>query len=64
MDITEKIINFNEYCKTCKHCDVVEFEDPCNDCLDNPVNTNSKKPIHYEMDKEKVKKEEKKNEKN
>lgn len=57
MELVEKIIDFDKYCKTCKHCDVVGYEDPCNDCLDNPVNNNSKKPIHYEEDEKKIKKE-------
>lgn len=48
MDDNEKIVHFHEYCKTCKHENLSESEDPCYDCLDNPVNTNSHKPIYYE----------------
>lgn len=60
MEINEKIVEFDKFCKTCKHCDVKHFEDPCNECLDNPTNTNSKKPINYEEDEERVKAEAKK----
>lgn len=57
MEIVEKIIDFDQYCKTCKHRDLNEVKDPCNDCLDNPTNINSKKPIYYEEDKKKIKEE-------
>ena len=29
-------VDFNKYCKTCKHEEVKEVEDPCNECLDEP----------------------------
>lgn len=65
MEIIDNIIDFDKYCDTCKHRDLKGHFDPCNDCLDNPVNTNSAKPVYYEEDKEKVKeKENKKNEEN
>ena len=47
MDFVKKIVEFHKFCKTCKYKDVVEYEDPCNDCLDNPVNDYSKKPVNY-----------------
>ena len=43
-----KEVHFNEYCKTCKHKDVKEADDPCYDCLNEPVNLNSHKPVKYE----------------
>ena len=48
MTIDKKIVDFKNYCKTCKHKDVDEVKDPCNECLDNPVNDNSHKPVRYE----------------
>lgn len=48
MEFTEKIVDFKKYCETCKHKDIKEIEDSCNECLDNPTNTHSKKPINYE----------------
>lgn len=44
----EKIVEFGEYCGTCKHEDLPESEDPCYDCLENPVNIDSHKPVKWE----------------
>lgn len=65
MEIVDHIVEFDKYCKTCKHKEVRDDLgfDPCHDCLNHPTNTNSKKPVNYVED-EKLKKEEaKKNEK-
>lgn len=61
MENTEIIVEFDKYCKTCKHKELEDKYDPCCDCLDNPTNINSRKPIHYEEDEKLVKEEEKKN---
>ena len=47
----EKIVEFNEWCKLCKHYDKKESEDPCFDCLADPVNTNTHKPTKWEEKK-------------
>ena len=39
---------FGKYCKTCKHKDCEDTEEPCNECLDNPTNLYSQKPVKYE----------------
>ena len=44
----DKEVYFNQYCKTCKHKDVEDVKDPCNECLDNPVNLGSHKPVNWE----------------
>lgn len=44
----EKEVYFGDYCKTCKHEKVSEQDDPCYDCLNNPVNEDSHKPIRWE----------------
>ena len=50
MDISgQKIVNF-EYCKTCVHYSEPESCDICNDCLNEPVNTQSQRPINYKED--------------
>lgn len=41
----EKEVYFDQYCKLCKHHGLEESKDPCNDCLAEPSNTNSHKPI-------------------
>jgi hypothetical protein len=46
-----KEVWFDEYCKTCEHCDKSEGDYPCCDCLNQPYNNDSHKPI---MHKEKA----------
>lgn len=43
-----KIVQFDEYCPICKHHKKAENEDPCLECLDNPVNAWSRKPINFD----------------
>ena len=44
-------VDFKKYCETCKHKDVEETEDPCNECLENPMNLFSQKPVKWEEKK-------------
>lgn len=48
MDNKEKEVYFHEYCKLCKYFKKTEEEEPCCDCLEEPVNTNSHKPVYFE----------------
>lgn len=43
-----KEVRFDIYCETCEHKDKKDHEDPCNECLDNPANLHSHKPVKYE----------------
>lgn len=57
MEIREKIVEFDKYCKTCEYKDSKDHLDPCHECLNNPVNTDSRKPVNYkEAEKKKEKK--------
>ena len=48
----EKEVRFDIFCQTCKYRDLKEFMDPCNECLDYPVNENTAQPVCYkEKDK-------------
>lgn len=47
MEYLYKEVYFNEYCKKCKHKDVEDVKDPCNECLGEPVNVQSHKPINF-----------------
>ena len=47
MEIVDKIVKFSEYCAKCKHKDEPETDDTCNECLNNPVNEYSHKPVNY-----------------
>ena len=49
-------VNFHEWCPKCEHYKLEEREDPCHDCLNEPANDDSRKPVMF---KEADKKEEK-----
>ena len=55
MEYIDKIVDF-EYCKKCKYEKKAESEKPCHDCLNNPTNTYSHRPIHFEWRPKKSKK--------
>lgn len=42
-----KEVYFSEYCKTCVHKSEDESSDSCDECLENPSNEYSHKPINY-----------------
>ena len=43
-----KEVYFNQYCPKCKHEKLPETDDICNDCMTEPVNLNSHKPVKFE----------------
>ena len=43
-----KEVYYHQYCKQCKHKDVKDTDDPCNECLDEPINQYSHKPVKFE----------------
>lgn len=47
-DENYKEVYFGEYCKTCKHMQKTEQEHPCIECLEEPVNYGSVKPVKWE----------------
>lgn len=48
MEEIYKEVYYGDYCPTCKHKDKKENEEPCYECLDNPTNLYSHKPVKYE----------------
>lgn len=42
----QKIVDF-EWCHKCEHYNVVDWDDPCNDCLNNPANEDSRRPLYF-----------------
>ena len=48
MEDVYKEVYFGEYCKKCKYWEKFETDDPCYECLENPVNLYSHKPIYFE----------------
>lgn len=43
-----KEVDFELYCHKCKHYEKKEEEEPCCECLDNPSNEDSCRPVCYE----------------
>ena len=43
-----KIVNFYDWCKTCRHRNKLSNEEPCNECLAIPARPNSTKPEKWE----------------
>lgn len=40
-------VNYKEWCPKCEHFKLAEHEDPCHDCLNEPVNDDSRKPVMF-----------------
>ena len=47
-----KEVHYHEYCKTCKHREVSNEDTPCDECLSEPINLYSHKPIKWEENKQ------------
>lgn len=47
MDDSYKEVYFNQYCKTCEYSKNAEDESPCDECLNEPVNLYSHKPVRW-----------------
>ena len=43
-----KEVYFNEYCKKCANEKVKDTDTPCAECLNEPLNWNTHKPVKYE----------------
>lgn len=48
MEDSYKEVYFDQYCPNCVHFDKAGCEDPCDECLSNPANVYSHKPVFYE----------------
>lgn len=53
MEDNYKEVYFGQYCQTCKHeaDDENDTSSPCYDCLHEPVNLQSHKPVNWEAKK-------------
>lgn len=47
-DSDYKEVFFNQYCKKCKYDLIPENQEPCSECLEEPINQHSHKPVKYE----------------
>ena len=43
----DKIVDFHKYCELCEYSELIESDDPCFDCLSEPVNVYSHIPIKF-----------------
>lgn len=48
LDHEYKEVRYDKYCAKCKNSNIAGYEEPCNECLDNPMNLYSQKPIKFE----------------
>ena len=53
MEIIDRIVDFGEYCATCKYENTKEADEPCRECLENPTNIYTDKPIKWVEDEKK-----------
>lgn len=42
-----KEVHYNEYCPKCVNYEKDMTDDPCNDCLSEPVNLHTNKPVKF-----------------
>lgn len=47
----QREVRFDLYCEKCAHKGVDDVKEPCNECLDNPMNVHTDRPIKYEEKK-------------
>lgn len=43
-----KEVYFDPYCSKCKYLKKTEQEEPCDECLNNPVNEYTHRPVEFE----------------
>lgn len=42
-----KFVDFEKYCAACKHRELDEYKDPCNQCLEIGARVGTDKPDNY-----------------
>ena len=42
-----KMVDFDEFCRDCKFYSYSEDEEPCCNCLEEPMNLYSRKPVKF-----------------
>lgn len=42
-----KEVLYDVYCKKCKHFSTKDTDEPCNECLGNPIRQYSHKPMNF-----------------
>lgn len=44
---SEMMVRYDLWCNKCKHKDIKENDEPCEECLSNPINLNTERPICF-----------------
>ena len=47
MDEDYKEVDFEKYCKSCKYSDLDEWKDPCNECLEYGMRSQTSVPKEW-----------------
>lgn len=47
VDSNLREVSYEKYCGNCKYSDCPESADPCFECLDNPLNYYTDRPVNY-----------------
>lgn len=42
-----KEVDFHKYCGICEFKNMKDADEPCSECLDNPINLYSHKPVKF-----------------
>lgn len=45
--MAEKIVDFQNWCFKCQYFKNKEADPPCDECLDEPVNEDSHRPVYF-----------------
>ena len=48
MEEYNKEVNYHKYCEKCKHHELDEVKDPCNECLAEFYREGTEKPLYFE----------------
>lgn len=52
METRTKEVFYDIYCKKCKYYELEPYKSPCNECLAEPYNMDSHKPVNFKEDKQ------------
>lgn len=47
--MSEKEVYYHRYCRQCEYRNASEADDPCDECLAQPVNEDSHKPVYFKQ---------------
>ncbi len=41
------MVRYDLWCDKCQHKTIKENDEPCEECLDHPINENTERPINF-----------------